>query len=245
MASEHHDRSRSNDAVGSTPVTVHGLLHVSDRARDGANYRGTSAGARIDAYLRMALRLARGVRRQLGTRLILLTNRAAYLSERVAALAPVDGHDAMSLVELEFADRFPDAAGFHSATHKVLLFDYFARQPGYSLLVDLDVICRPVEQDVLGEICGAGMATVYDISEQVFPAYGYTRIREDMVKFGYRDAVFSWYGGEFIGGRADFFGALRDLADEVIPVYAKVYESLHHQGVHQSPDTRKGARRRV
>jgi hypothetical protein len=212
-----------------------GLLFVSgvDSKNEAPNMRRLSAtDRRISVYLKLASRLANGIFRNFGRRLLLLTNRAEYLDGLIAKIAirQPEFCSKLDVLEIPFAGGLPAAARFHSATNKIFVLEYFAQNPGYHLLLDLDMVCQcPFSDDVWRRI-GSGLPLVYDISEQVFPAYGYARIAEDLRKFCGDVDHFCWYGGEFIGGRQDFFAALSALLQPMIQQYGQCWETLHHQG---------------
>lgn len=136
----------------------------------------------------------------------------------------------LDILEIPFGTGLPAGARFNSATNKIFVLEYFSRQPGYHFLLDLDIVCQcPFSEDVMRHV-DAGLPLVYDISAQVFPAYGYRRIADDLRKFCGEAPAFRWYGGEFIGGQRDFFAELSELLQPMIGRYGQCWESLHHQG---------------
>jgi hypothetical protein len=212
-----------------------GLLYVSgiDSKNESPNMRRLSAtDRRISVYLKLASRLSNGIFRNFGRRLVLLTNRAEYLDGLIARIAirQAGFGSKLDVLEIPFAGGLPAAARFHSATNKIFVLEFFARNPGYHLLLDLDMVCQRPFNDDVRRLIDKGSPLVYDISEQVFPAYGYSRIAEDLRKFCGDADNFRWYGGEFIGGRQDFFAALSALLQPMIQHYGQCWESLHHQG---------------
>jgi len=208
----------------------YGLLFVSGNKSDGENLRTASVETRIDQYLRMAERLGQGLRRTFRLPLVLVSNDSAYLESRLAARGRADWKASIALLQFEFTGDLPQTARFHSATNKIFLFRLFSRLPGYSVLVDLDVMCLPGAAAGICRLVESNRAAVYDISEQVMPVFGEERIRGDLRKFGVESSVIRWFGGEFIGGNAGFFGRLADLAEPAALVYGEVFESLHHHG---------------
>lgn len=213
-----------------TKIKFYGLMYVSTRANDGAYLQKLEPQKRIEMYLKMALRLAKGVYERFGMPLTLVSNNESVLAPLLAKLGGAEGKKHLTLVQVDFASSIPDGARYFSATHKILLFDYFARQAEYSVLLDLDMICLSGKDEPLIEFMREGVPLVYDISDQVIPAHGYNRIFDDMVKFGPIGKGFRWFGGEFIAGNSAFFRELSDLAMVALPRYQEIFQTLHHQG---------------
>jgi hypothetical protein len=213
----------------------HALLYVSElHSKDESpNMRRlSSVDRRIAVYLKLASRLAAGIHRFFGSRLVLITNRPKYLEELIAKISRQQAGfcSVVDIVEIPFTEMLPSGARFHSATNKIFALEYFSKQPGYHFLLDLDIICqRPFSEDVVRRV-EAGESLVYDISEQVFPDFGYPRIAEDLRKFCGEIHEFRWYGGEFIGGEQKFFSQLFAVLQPMIAIYGECWESLHHQG---------------
>lgn len=214
-----------------TNVKFYGLLYVSMKAQDGAYLQRLDPRKRVELYLRMAVRLGRGLYSRFGLPLNLVTNDAETLTALLAGIEGGRHADCVRLVQIDFSSlSLPQGARYFAATHKVMLFDYFAKQSEYSALLDIDMICLPGAEQPLGDFVRDKCALVYDISDQVFPAHGYDRILADMRKFGPVDRRIRWYGGEFIAGSPDFFRELSQLAMQALPIYGDVFQSLHHQG---------------
>lgn len=215
----------------SRQVKFYGLLYVSLRANDGAYLQRLNPEKRIEFYLRMALRLAKGIHARFGLPLELVTNNEPYLAKLLDRITNGQACQFMNLVQVDFsAVNIPESARYFSATHKVSLFDYFSRQSDFSVLLDIDVICLDGKEQPIAGFIRDDAAMVYDISDQVFPAHGYGRILADMAKFGPIDSRFRWFGGEFIAGGPDFFKELSALANEALPRYGEIFQTLHHQG---------------
>jgi hypothetical protein len=213
----------------------HALLFVPDRpsSADIPNLgHGISLERRHLHYLAMAVRLGRGVVRNHGTRLTVLTNRAAELDALVRSeRGRLAGQGAaLELVDIPFGDALPAAARHFSAAHKLFAFRYFAERNGYSILLDLDLICqRPFGPDVERRI-RSGSPLVYDISDQIFPAYSYERVAEELRLISGRRIESRWFGGEFIGGPDAFFGDLFERLQAPMGAYRTHWQSLSVQG---------------
>ena len=211
-------------------LKIYGLMYVSTRSQDGAYLQKVDPLKRIQIYLKMALRLAKGVYERFGIPLNLVTNDESVLAPLLSKLGGSQGAKHLALVQVDFAASIPDGARYFSATHKILLFDYFAQQTDYSVLLDLDMICLKGAEEPLVGFIRDGIPLVYDISDQVIPAHGYARILEDMNKFGPTGKDFRWFGGEFIAGNHEFYRELSDLAMVALPRYNEIFQTLHHQG---------------
>lgn len=211
-------------------LKFYSLMYVSTKEVEGAYLQRIEQKKRIEIYLRMALRLAKGVSKNFGVPLTIITNDKPALISILENIAKYDWSKYLAIIQIEFVYSIPEGARYFSATHKVMLFDYFSKQAEYSILLDLDMICLNKANDMMLEFIRDGIPLVYDISDQVFPAHGYKRIFEDMRKFGSVGREFRWYGGEFIGGNRAFFRELSDLVLETLPRYHEVFLTLHHQG---------------
>lgn len=213
------------------PVKFYSLLYVSKKANDGAYLQRLAPQKRIELYLRMAIRLARSVHARFGAPLNLITNDLQELTALFERIAGPKDVGVLNIQEIQFVSSgIPEGARYFSATHKVMLFDYFSKQAEYSVLLDLDMICLNGESEPFATYVEHEIPLIYDISEQVFPAHGYTRIYEDLQKFGEVDWRFRWYGGEFIAGPAKFFKELSERANFALSRYTEVFATLHHQG---------------
>ncbi|NDP47668.1 MAG: hypothetical protein GZ085_04600 [Sulfuriferula multivorans] len=213
------------------PVKFYGLLYISKKANDGAYLQRIDPQKRIELYFRMALRLAKGVHSRFGTALNLITNEGDEIATLLEKITGSKTSNFITIKQIEFpSSGIPEGARYFSATHKVMLFDYFSRQADYSVLLDIDMICLDGDSHPLTNYFENDIPLVYDISDQVFPAHGYARIFDDMQKFGQTDWHFRWYGGEFIAGSAGFFQELSERANSVLPRYTEIFASLHHQG---------------
>ena len=211
-------------------LKFYSLMYISAKESDGAYLQKMEQKKRIEIYLKMALRLAKGVKARFNLPLTLVTNDQTNLTAIFNEFAGNDWANYLILIQIDFATSIPNGARYFSATHKVMLFDYFANQTEYSILLDLDMVCLEGVSSTFSQLIRDEVPLVYDISDQVFPAHGYSRIYDDMKKFGPIGKEFRWYGGEFIGGNPVFFRELSKLVMLTLPRYQEVFTSLHHQG---------------
>jgi len=69
---------------------------------------------------------------------------------------------------------------------------------------------------------------VYDISDQVFPAYGTARVQDDLRReLGVQHPFPRWYGGEFIIGNARLFGYLQEECMRQLGKHIEASARLH------------------
>jgi hypothetical protein len=145
-----------------------------------------------------------------------------WLSERLSVLKLID----LKAVEYNFSLDVPRGISFYSAHFKLDLLGAFGRGVFGDLvaLVDVDTL-------LLDEITVPDGLAVYDISDQVFPAYGQELIRQELERIAGRPlANPRWYGGEFLMGRQSDFARLMEFVRLCWPRYIQQYSSLHHQG---------------
>jgi hypothetical protein len=88
----------------------------------------------------MARRLARGIHFNFRSRLILATNHPNLLSKIQRQLRG-DSEDYFDIELISFPNRFPVEARFQSASQKTALYSFLASQTGYSIVLDLDMVC--------------------------------------------------------------------------------------------------------
>ena len=204
-----------------------GLLHVEDGRRQSANLRhGDDAAAAI--YLGNAVRLSNALA-AVGCEFTLLTNDAA----RLGAIDAREFGSSIAMREIPFSAAVPPTAGFYSAHFKVDVFRWFAKlaPEGYPILFDVDAVALRVPPRTLRNCAAAGLPLVYDISDQVIPAYGEETIAADLALLsGSHSPICRWYGGEFIGGRPSFFARLGDEIATSWERYCQHFAGFHHQG---------------
>ncbi|MCJ2033490.1 hypothetical protein [Methylobacterium sp. J-068] len=197
----------------------YGLLYLDAATSGGVNL---SRGANpVDTYLRCAATCHASFARQ-GEAFALITNDPNLVRGRLAELgcAPIE------VVEIPFRPVVPRNTRFYAAHFKLDVLDAFARGDlgSHVGLVDIDcVLQRPL---VLSDAL-----SVYEISEQVYPAHGMDRVRRDLEEVaGIAIEVPRWFGGEFIAGPREQFGLLKTGIDACLPRYVARLDALHHLG---------------
>jgi hypothetical protein len=196
--------------------------------RESVNTRRTGS-AMQRSYVRQALALARSLH-SLGKTLRVFTNDRKSLldltsSETASSDAPY------SVQEVCFPSTIPSAIRFFAAHHKFFLFSVFAEEQHCNCLLDADVVANDAKRDlieVLEENPGVD-GWVYDISDQVFPAYS-TKTVQDALRcmLGVQHPFPRWYGGEFIIGNSRLFAYLHQECLRQLSRYLAVSAQLHH-----------------
>jgi hypothetical protein len=75
-----------------------------------------------------------------------------------------------------------------------------------------------------------GIPLVYDITDQVVPAYGSARILTDLQTISPLCGSVRWYGGEYISGKPAVFGEMYKTVEIFKASYFKKAPLLHHNG---------------
>lgn len=197
----------------------YGLLYLDVATSGGVNL---SRGANpVDTYLRCAATCHASFARQ-GETFALITNDSALVRGRLAEL----GCAPIAVVEIPFHAVVPRGTRFYAAHFKLDVLDAFARGDlgDHVGLVDIDcVLQRPL---VLSDAL-----SVYEISEQVYPAYGIERVRGDLERVADMPVPAPrWFGGEFIAGSSAQFRLLKTGLDACLPRYVAALDTLHHLG---------------
>lgn len=156
--------------------------------------------------------------------LIVLTNKKSYIENISKEL---------KCVEIEFNFEVPRDIKFFAAHHKIDVYKYFSGldDTDYSILIDTDVLCINKMPLNLINCINSNIPVYYDITEQVYPAYGReTIIKDKEVLMSEDKSTGLWAGGEFIGGDSEFFKLLYNEIELIKENYLNIYKNLHHQG---------------
>lgn len=204
---------------------LYGLLYV-DENDVSVNVRIRQQSARLAMYVANAVNLARSLR-HFGHGFTLLTNTA--LDRYAPGLLQAHG---LQVRQIEFSTEVPRNIPFYSAHFKLDALRHMAAQAheDYALLLDLDIECVRAFPAAAELVTQSGLPLVYDITDQVRPAYGETRIAADLALIAGRPLPPCWYGGELLGGTPAFLARLNAVVEELWPRYVKDHASLHHQG---------------
>lgn len=160
-----------------------------------------------------------------GIELVVITNDKAFLES-----INKDNYK-ISITELNFSINVPSGLNFYSAHFKIEVYAYLSTLTDeYVGLVDNDMLCVNDIPECLKNIISYKIPMYYDITDQLTPAIGQTRIITDKEKIGKTKSVGLWAGGEFITGTPEFFGKFYAELSKIETEYFKVADTLHHQG---------------
>jgi hypothetical protein len=206
-------------------VHFFGLLHLEPGQRSAVNVSAKDFGEQIRLYVRNARLLSQSLQR-VGFDFTLLTNDKAALE----AADPTVCAD-LSVQQIAFAAPVPKGVLFYSAHFKVDAFRYLSSLTAdYVALCDLDMVCINDVPPALVNAVEKKTSLTYDISDQVIPAYGAGRIRDDLEAMVMGKSEGRWMGGEFISGTPEFFGQLVEEIATTFPAYLSIIDRMHHVG---------------
>jgi len=157
-----------------------------------------------------------------GFKLTILTNEPAVITERA---------DNLNVEEVNFKQNIPENIRFFSAHHKIEVFKYLSLSgDDYSILLDSDVVCINNIPENMEKIIQEKIPVYYDITDQVYPAYGRIKVMDDKSLVMGIKSLGNWAGGEFIGGDKKFFAEIYKKCMEYWESYICHIAKLHHQG---------------
>ena len=205
-------------------TTFNTLVFFTEQGSVNARSRGPKLQRE---YVEQAFALARSLR-DFGKPLRVFTNDKA----RFIALMPARAQPAVVIEQPCFVGEFPPELGFFAAHHKLQLFRVFAGERGWNCLVDVDVVANGERVNLAKALDRYPSVDgwVYDISGQVFPAFGASRVQSDLFALGATHPYPRWYGGEFIMGSPRFFAYIDEEYRRRRLRYLSLRERLHHIG---------------
>jgi hypothetical protein len=203
-------------------MSFFGLLYLSNDAGRHANLKQRRDA--VVTYLLCAALCARTIHAA-GGNFTLLTNR----KDKIAAALAEQGIEWVAVEEMVFALDVPEGIPFYEAHFKLDVLSALGRGAfgEHAGLIDIDALfLRPFRQGL-----ASSSLEVYDISEQVFPAYGKDRVVSDLQRVaGQRLENPRWYGGEYIRGSRNQFATLAEYVRQCWPRYRNAIGKLHHLG---------------
>jgi hypothetical protein len=152
-----------------------------------------------------------------------------------SALADTPEHARPVVHELAVTDRnLPKHTPFYAAHFKFdLMIQAAASLPSDALfmLLDTDMVAmRPLDMGLVRRCAQLGVGA-FDISDQVFPAYGSERVIADIEAVaGQALENPRWYGGEFLLCTPSFLARLVERAKACFGRYTAEIRHLHHHG---------------
>lgn len=184
----------------------------------------------VYSYFRQIKLLSHTLGSRLGTDLVIFTNN----KEKVEFWFNKN-KVTIKIIELIQSITVPHGTSFFSAHYKLDALvagrDLLQEKEDRFILLDTDVIAIHKLSDEQTRMISKADLIVYDISDQVYPAYGAERIIADVELIA--GSIFvdpRWFGGEFIAGSKLGLSYLIDKTREVLPRYFENIGQLHHVG---------------
>lgn len=204
--------------------TFYGLLYINLDENSAVNLDVRSKSNSIAIYLNNATILSKTLAEK-KIQFILLTNNKKYLESISSTSINI------AITEIIFTTHVPSGLKFYSAHFKLDAFKYIANlKISYAVLCDLDVVCINSIPKSFINLALNKTSLVYDITDQVIPAYGENSIINDTEKLTKKTGEGRWYGGEFISGDPEFFLKLSDKITSLYQDYLDSTPSIHHVG---------------
>jgi hypothetical protein len=183
------------------------------------------------SYARQAFCLNKSLLHAGMPRLNIFTNAPALAASCFVSLA----EDRRPVVhELVASVSVPKGTEFYGAHFKLDLLEQVARMLGAGtllLLLDADIVAiKPLDEGML-QLCADAGVGAFDISDQVFPAYGSANVIRDLEIVAGRHLLNPrWYGGEFLISTPTFLMTLVQRARTHYEQYIHEIGRLQHHG---------------
>lgn len=203
------------------------LLWLDEKNHSAINNKNKS----IVSYFRQVELLAKTLRLNFNSELVVFTNNQQMIEKWFS----VNGTKVPKIAQITPSISVPEGIRFYSAHFKIDALiagiNLLDLDEDRFFLLDADVIAnREFDSEQLARIMSTDIV-VYDISDQVFHAYGAKRIQTDIELIS--DEAFvdpKWFGGEFIGGNKVGLSRLVEKVKQILPTYFKYVDRLHHVG---------------
>lgn len=186
---------------------------------------------KITSYFKQLDLLAKTLRYHQDIDLIIFTNDVLQLKKWF----DLSGKLCPTLIEIKASYSVPEKTPFFGAHYKLEALaagrSLLNNDQDRFLLLDSDVLAMQSFNREQMNVLTTSDLVVYDITNQVVPAYGKDIIKSDLeivAGTSFENPV--WYGGEFICGGANGLGRLLLEAHKVLPTYFKNINKLHHIG---------------
>jgi hypothetical protein len=203
------------------------LLWIDEKNHRPINNKNSS----VHSYFRQADLLAKTLRLQFGTQLTIFTND----EQKIRSWFADNGRESSNLVQISSSISVPQGISFYEPHHKLdallAALDLIKSDDDRFFLLDCDIVALHRFDDEQQYMIEHADLIVYDISDQVFSAYGAERVRADLeIVAGETFADPRWFGGEFIGGSRKGLTQLVAKVSGVLPRYFANVDLLHHVG---------------
>jgi hypothetical protein len=208
-------------------ITAYTLLYCAPEEPIAVNSKARNYQEKMLEYLGNARTLYLSLR-EVGVPLVLLTNSAGELKN----LMPWPERSMPQIREISFEGDVSTDVGFYSAHRKWDVFRHLGglEEDAYLVLLDLDVIVVRGFSESFRFCAEQGIPLVYDITDQVVPAYGSRRILEDLKAISPFCGSVRWYGGEYVSGKPGFFREMYKRVEIFKRTYFEKASILHHNG---------------
>jgi hypothetical protein len=189
-----------------------------DKKVERLNFKNQDFEDRYSIYLKNAALLNLAIH-DCGYEFVILTNNKSYILKKIKK----EFMNAISIIEIAFPLKVSKSMHFYCCHYRVDIFKYLSKLKNTSsILLDLDVVILKNLKKInykIFENCGV----VHDISSNIFPAYGFKKIKENLqMLMGYKVKNPRWYGGDFIGGSEKFFQILHSLTKKYQSKFTKL-----------------------
>lgn len=115
----------------------------------------------------------------------------------------------LNLLEVPFGIDIPRDIAFYSAHRKIEVYKWLVTNSNdYLILLDIDVVGINEMTTNLLACINEGIPTYYDITDQIYPSVGRSRILKDKISLNPMVDIGYWAGCGYIGGSGSFFGCL-------------------------------------
>lgn len=205
-------------------VKFYSLLYIDTNNKSLSNngINGTFH-TQMKIFIKCCEKLNQSLNVQIEQELTVITNNEEYIRKHSQQL---------KLQSIPFKFECPHDISFYSAHFKIDVFNYFAKNTDdYSILIDSDALCINKMPINLINCIKSNIPVYYNITDQVYPAYGREKIISDKnILLNENRSTGIWAGGEFIGGNNIFY---QKLYDEILPLktlYFNLYKQLFHNG---------------
>ena len=177
-------------------IRFFGLLHFQNNENNNLNFNSTNDNQKFMIYLKNAILLDKQLKFY-GYKLILLTNKKKNLNKLLKHL-----NYKIELKSINFKTIVPKKTNFYSCHFRVDIFRYLSTLKNvYSVLLDLDVLVLGNPKR-LSNYQKKGVPLVNNITQNVIPAYGRTKILTKLKLLNPNISKVVWYGGDFFAGNS-------------------------------------------
>ena len=204
-------------------ICFFGLLHFKNNENNNLNFNSINDDQKFMIYLKNAILLDKQLKFY-GYKLILITNKKKYLNRLLKHL-----NYEIELKLINFKTIVPKKTHFYSCHFRVDIFRYLSTLKNvYSVLLDLDVLVLSNPGKILN-YQKKNISLVNNISQNVIPAYGRTKILKKLKTLNPNIDKVVWYGGDFFAGNSYFFNLLYKKTKFYQKKFVENIKDLHDQ----------------